>query len=746
MRIAVLGNYPPRKCGIATFTENLVNSILKASHIHRLELEIEVIAMNDGDKDYEYPAIVTKTIQDQKREEYIKMAEYVNKGNFDLCLVQHEYGIYGGESGLLLLSFLQELKVPVAATLHTILTRPSFHQREILKKIAEYADRLIVMNSMAIGFLAEIYDVPRHKVVHIQHGVPDFSNFHTDEVTIPEDWNGKTTMLTFGLLGRSKGIETVIRAMPEIISKHPDIQYVILGKTHPHVLRHVGEEYREFLQNLAKELKVEKHVQFLNKYLSEEDLMNYLLAADIYVTPYLNKAQITSGTLSYAVSGGCAVISTPYWHAEELLAEGRGRLFDFNDYKALSEIVIDLMDHPDEMEKLKKKAFDYGLTISWPRIGYQYFQTFANINPKYQTLKISPLTENEFQMPDFSLSHLERLTDHNGIVEHAVGCIANYKTGYCLDDNSRALIVSTMAYHRFMEERYYPLIYRYLAFLMYMQNEDGSFKDTLTYLRGIEGEITSDDAHGRAIWALGYLIRFAPCDSFFHISHDLFHKSIGYLDKISHQRGYANTIFGLYHYIKRFPDQERFIKLMEKLADKLVETFNQHKNSKWDWYEPVLTYDNGLIPAALYQVYEITENLKYLKVAEASRKFLESKCLFNGHLTLVGNKEWPNANREKANFAQQPLDALAMIIMYESMWKVTGDKSTLRKLRLSFEWFLGKNDLNLPLFDPETNGCNDGLEEVAVNRNQGAESTISYLMSWLLAEPYLVNNDVKITA
>lgn len=746
MKIAVLGNYPPRKCGIATFTENLINSILKASRIHRKDLEIEVIAMNDCDTAYDYPKIVTKTIQDNNREEYLLAAQYVNQANFDLCLVQHEYGIFGGESGLLLLNFLQELKIPIVATCHTILTRPSFHQREILKKIAAIADRIVVMNSMAIGFLAEIYDVPRHKVVHIQHGVPDFSNFHIETVEKPQNWEGKTIMLTFGLLGRSKGIETVIKALPGIIKKHPELHYVVLGKTHPHVLKHAGEEYRDYLQNLSATLKVEQNVTFLNQYVIEEDLMNYLLAADIYVTPYLNKAQITSGTLSYAVSGGCAVVSTPYWHAEELLADGRGRLFDFNDYTGLANVVNDIMDHPAEMAKLKKNAFEYGLSIAWPRIGYQYIQTFENLNPTQKTIQISPMGADNFQMPDFSLSHLERLTDDNGIVQHATGCIANYRTGYCLDDNSRALIVSTMAYHRFMDEKYYPLIYRYLAFLMYMQNENGSFKDTLTYLRGIEGEITSDDAHGRVIWALGYLIRFAPCDSFFHISHDLFHKSLEYLDHVSHQRGFANTIFGIYHYIRRFPDQEQFIKKLENIADKLVEKYNEHKTNGWHWFEPVLTYDNGLIPAALYQAYEITENKQYFKVAEESRKFLESKCLFNGHLTLVGNKEWPDINKKKHNFAQQPLDALAMLIMYESLWRITGEKSNVQKMKLSFEWFLGKNDLNLPLFDPETNGCNDGLEEVAVNRNQGAESTISYLMSWLIVEPYLVNMEEKITA
>jgi len=593
------------------------------------------------------------------------------------------------------------------------------------------------MSSMAIGFLQEVFGIPRNKILRIEHGVPDFSGFDLNDVAKPETWLKRKVLLTFGLIGRSKGIETVIKALPMVVEKHPEVHYVVLGKTHPHVIKWAGEEYREYLEKLAIELKVEKNVQFINEYVSEEELMAYLLASDIYVTPYLNKAQITSGTLSYAVGGGSAVISTPYWHAEELLAEGRGRLFEFHDYEGLAGIVNELLDDPQQMENLKQRAFNYGLKIAWPKIGFEYLSAFENVIAESRGDKDIRQRPFIFTLPDFDPGQLERLTDDTGIIQHARGCIANYKTGYCLDDNTRAMIVCVMAHHRFDVKKYYPLIYRYLAYIMYMQNKDGSFKNYLTYGRNTIEEIGSDDAFGRSVWALGHLIRFAPSDSFFQISKELFYLSVRNFEKLRYARGFANCILGLYHYIHRYPDQEQFVKMLENLADRMIDSFNLHSHDNWDWFEPTITYDNGLLPAALYQAFELTENEKYFEIAEITRKFIESKCMTNGHLSLVGNGKWVKETADNhGEYAQQPVDALAMLIMYESAWKVTGNHTFLDKLKLSFEWFFGNNDLNLPLYDEETKGCNDGLEQFGVNRNQGAESIVAYLMSWLIAQPY----------
>ncbi len=349
MKMICIGNYPPRQCGIATFTENLIIAIQKAALLQSIDIEIEVIAMNDAEQTYDYPSIVTKTIRDQYKSDYIEVANYINHSDADVCLIEHEYGIFGGNSGVLLLSLMRILKIPVVTTLHSVLQKPNFHQKEVLKKIATYSSRLIVMSTLAIDFLKEVYEVPSAKIICIEHGVPDFELMRSTLPASPKKWIGRKIMLTFGLMGRNKGIETVIKALPSIVAKHPDLLYVIMGKTHPHVVRHAGEEYREWLTQMVVKLNLLDNVQFIDEYVSESQLISSLLSSDLYVTPYLNKAQITSGTLCYALGGGCAVLSTPYWHAEEILVDGRGSLFAFGDSSDLADQVIALLDEPNKL-------------------------------------------------------------------------------------------------------------------------------------------------------------------------------------------------------------------------------------------------------------------------------------------------------------------------------------------------------------------------------------------------------------
>lgn len=736
MKVICLGNYPPRQCGIATFTENLVHAILDAALIDSVSFEIEVIAMNECGKTYSYPDIVKHVIRNEVLDDYINMADYINRSGAELCLVQHEYGIYGGESGILLLTFLNRLKIPIVSTFHTILQKPNFHQHEILKKIAAYSSKIVVMNRLAIDLLVCIYNVRREKIVRIEHGVPDFEFFRNQLLPIPFRWEQRIVILTFGLIGRSKGIETAIKALPAITSKHPNVLYVILGKTHPHVLHYAGEEYREFLQRLVKELNLESNVIFINEYVSELELMSYLKRADLYLTPYLNKAQITSGTLSYAVSGGCAVLSTPYWHAEELLADGRGHLFDFGNHHQLSELVNQLLDNPGSLKQLQQKAYEYGQTITWKLIGKAYLDLFDTAIAQYNATNL--LRDNDLKIvyPEFDITHLKRLTDMTGLLQHARTSVPYYKAGYCLDDNARAVIVSLAAWKKTNDPVYLDLLNRYLAYTTYMQQRDGSFKNYMTYENTVLND-TSDDAYGRTFWALGYLIRFAPTNSVFHLGVELFEHSLCQLNNLTYARGYANCILGLYHYLKRFPDQEKFIKLLEMLSDQLCEKFLLHHHKNWNWFEDSLTYDNGLLPAALYRAYEVLGNAKYLEIAEESRIFLESKCFREDWLSLIGNRRWLRLDQDYDIFAQQPVDAMAMVVLYQSAWEATGNKMFIDKLRLSFDWFFGKNDLNISLFDHESKGCNDGIEPFNINLNQGAESNIAYLLSWLIAEPFL---------
>jgi glycosyltransferase involved in cell wall biosynthesis len=727
MKILLLGNYPPRQCGIATFTFNLAESLTTAAQNSGRELEIGVIAMNNGQTTYPYPKIVVYTIQDDDAAAYTYAAQFINNSGADLLLLQHEYGIFGGESGVLLLNLLRQIKIPIVSTFHTVLEKPSFHQREVLKHIASYSHFVVVMNSLATRFLTEVFEVPYSKVVHIPHGVPDFLANLQKMSAPPAAWKGCKVMLTFGLLGRSKGIETVIRALPQIIAKHPNLLYVVLGKTHPNVIRLAGEEYREMLQELVAKLNLSNHVVFDNRYVDELDLMSMLYHADLYVTPYLNRAQITSGTLSYAIGGGCAVFSTPYWHAEELLKQGLGILFDFQRSDQLAEKVIKILDSPAELADLQKKAFEFGTTITWPKVGQLYLDTCE------QAINHDPDEEKQVNINAvYSTAHLRRLTTSIGLLQHAKGIIPSFEHGYCLDDNARAALCLLMADDAGIEPIDISLLSTFLAFVTHMQEPNGAFSNYLSFDHRKFDDDFSDDAYGRAMWLLGYLINHAPCDVLFQVGHEMFHRSLHHIDKITYARGYANLIFGLLEYHHRFPDQEYIIHTIKNLSDTLVLRYHQHRREWWHWFEDALTYDNGLIPAALFASYRLLRDETLLHIAKITAEFLESKCFINPWLSLIGNHRWLRFDSTYELFAQQPIDAFALIAMYEQAYAATGQEEYKIKMGKSYSWFYGNNDLNISVFDSETKGCNDGIEPRNINRNQGAESTIAYLMSTVI--------------
>ena len=737
MKIVCIGNFPPRQCGIATFTENLSKAILQAAKIHKSDIELEVIAMNDDGQTYDYPEMVKVTVNERDKEDYIRTAWYINESGADLCLLQHEYGIFGGESGVLLLTLLRNLKIPLVSIFHTVLAKPNFHQLEVLKKIAGYSSRIVIMNGIATGFLRDIYQVPVEKIMLIPHGVPDFESFRDQLLPKPASWENRKVILTFGLISRSKGIETMIKALPAIVNRFPEVLYMVLGKTHPHVLKYSGDEYREFLTDLASQLGVDKHVQFVNEYVSEIELMSYLAAADLYVTPYLNKAQITSGTLSYALSGGCAIVSTPYWHAEELLSNERGMLFDFGNHKQLSEKVNHLLEYPDLLTQLQHLAYNYGRTMAWPVIGGTYLSLFEQVIGELQTVKGIESHRSVVHHPEPDFNHLIQMTDDTGLLQHALYCVPHYPSGYSLDDNARALVVALIAWQKYQDPEVYRLIIRYLAYIIHMQQKDGSFLNFLTYYRTMMENDLSDDVLGRTCWALGYLVRYAPNDALFNAGYELLMSTIGQLDNLTYARGYANSILGLYHYSKRFPDHERILNLTVRLGKHLTERFHFFKQQQWPWFEETITYDNGIIPAALFKAYDITGQQDFLEVAEQSLEFLESKCFRNEWLSLIGNRKWLRMNGDYEIFAQQPIDAMAMVMMYESAYVTLKREEYLTKMKISFQWFFGDNDLGLPLLDSSTGGCMDGIEEFCINLNQGAESSISYLMARFIVDPYL---------
>ncbi|MFH1321166.1 MAG: glycosyltransferase family 4 protein [Bacteroidota bacterium] len=731
MKLAYIGTYPPRECGIGTFTRNLLKSMVINNEEKKDTTEKFVVAMNDHEQTYDYPEEVKLTIRQDHQRDYIRAAKFINISGADLCILEHEFGIFGGQDGVYILPLLHRLEIPLIVTLHTILKTPSYTEKAVLQEICKMAQKVVVMSHKAIKFLTSIYNVDRGKIAFIEHGVPDIQ-FNQEQSKKEFNLQDKKVLLTFGFIGRNKGIETVIKALPKVVEKHPDVLYMVLGKTHPNVLRHSGEEYRNYLLRLVKSLNIEKYVLFLNDFIDQQGLFKYLSASDIYITPYLNEAQITSGTLSYAVGVGSAVISTPYWHAQELLAKGRGRFFDFNNSEELSAIFLELLDNPEALKNLRKKAYAFGRTITWPRSGEKYVKLAEKIladKPKVFVKKETSI--DPLMLPKFSLVHIKRLTDDTGIIQHAKFGIPNLKEGYCLDDNARALLMALMAYRQKRDAMALELLPIYISYIHYMQNEDGTFRNFLSFNRNYLDEVGSEDSYGRVIWALGYLLANAPNDAYYQTGRLIFFDAAPNFEKLKSIRGIANTIIGISYYLRCNPSDDSMTERLRNLAYKLVRHYEENSSPGWKWFEQLLAYDNAVLPLALLHSAEILNDEKVTETALKTMNFLTEITLKEGYLSTIGNENWYKKEDERSMFAQQPIDAMAMVLMYHQAFYLTKDKEYLNKLYTSFMWFLGENDIRMSLFDFETKGCCDGIESYGVNRNQGAESSLAYLISHL---------------
>jgi glycosyltransferase involved in cell wall biosynthesis len=737
MKIAYISTYPPRECGIATFNQNLMAAI--GSNFPKRKDLLDggfVVAVNDSEslQDYEYPKEVKYTIRQNHQKDYIRAANYINTSNVDTCILEHEFGIYGGENGIYILPLLKRLEKPLISILHTVLKDPSYVQKVIIREIAEQSSKIVVMSKRAVEFLVNIYEIPIERIQIIEHGVPDLEEPEDNPVKNLAAFKNHRVLLTFGLLSRNKGLETVVKALPAIVAKHPDVMYVVLGNTHPGVLKHSGEEYRDHLKTLAAQLGVSQHLAFINKFVTDEELINYLTAAEIYVTPYLNEAQITSGTLSYAIGAGAAVVSTPYWHATELLAHNRGRLFDFKDHEQLSLIVNELLGNDKTLQQLKQNAYEYGLHTRYPQIGAEFIKVAQDACMTYdfgeKVLKNS-IVDAEI-LPKFSLAHISRLTDDTGIVQHAKYGIPNLKEGYCLDDNARALIMALMAYQRNKSAEALRLLPIYLSYIHYMQTDDGNFRNFLSFSRRYLDEVGSEDSFGRTIWALGYLIGCAPNNSYQEFAMEIFQRSIRHFENLQHIRGKANTIIGICYYLRLHPTDEGMVRILINLTTPLVDAYEKTQSPDWQWFEESMTYDNAILPLALLHSSEITGDEKVKRIALATMRFLDNLTLSNGYLSPVGNDGWYYRGGTFPTYDQQAIETMAMVLMHFEAYHAFREPEYIEKMFLSYRWFLGENTLRAPLYDHETKGCCDGLLPTGINRNQGAESTLAYLISHLM--------------
>jgi glycosyltransferase involved in cell wall biosynthesis len=736
-RIAVVGNYLPRHCGIATFTTDLCDAI----HAEYGPIELLALPVNDTEEGYSYPARVRFELSEENLASYQQAADFLNFSNIDLVCLQHEYGIFGGPAGAHILELLRRLTMPVVTTLHTVLREPNPDQRKVMEEIVVLSDRLIVMSRQSADILEEVFHVLPEKIDLIPHGIPDLPftdpNFYKDGFGT----EGKEVLLTFGLLSPNKGIENVIQALPEILAHHNNVVYMISGITHPHILRREGDKYRSSLQKLAKDLGVESNVIFRNRFVSPEELVELIGAADIYITPYKHKGQVVSGTLAYALSAGKAIISTPYLHAVELLDEGRGALVPFDDPQALAAKTIELLDNSTERHAMRKRAYVYSRNMVWDRVAQQYMGSFERVyNERLQNPRATFSAQNTKKaldrLPPVNLDHLYRMTDHTGMVEHAVFAVPNYPEGYTTDDNARALIVAILLSE--LEASPPPgafdLASRYLAFLWFAFDPiTKRFRNCLSYERQWQEPSGSEDSHGRALWGLGTVLGRSKDAGLRGAAGRLFELAVPSAVEFKSPRACAFALLGLQEYLDSFPGDRAALTAADTIANRLLDSYRAFHSKDWNWFENSLAYSNARLPQALIRSGMRSANDEMVSAGLDSLDWLMAiqRCEIKGHFVPIGSHGFYSRKTEQARFDQQPVEACAVVSACLQAYRATGESRWRKEAWTAFNWFLGDNDLQIALYDPTTGGCRDGLHPDRANENQGAESTLSFLMALL---------------
>ena len=746
-RIAFLGGYLPRLCGIATFTHDLCEAVASAAP----GSDCYAGAMNDRIEDYAYPPRVRFELDEKDLDSYRRAADFLNFNNADVLCVQHEFGIYGGPAGSHLLALLKEVRMPVVTTLHTVLSEPNAAQKKVMDELLRRSDRLVVMARKGAEILRDTYGVPDAKVDIIPHGIPDMpfvdSSFYKAQFGV----EGRTVLLTFGLLGPGKGIEYAIEALPEIVKRHPNVVYLVLGATHPHLVAREGESYRLGLERLAEDRGVKEHVIFYDRFVSLEDLKEFIGATDIYLTPYLNEAQITSGTLAYVFGAGKAVVSTPYWHAQELLADGRGILVPFRDPHAVAEGVCAFLDDPVRLQQTREKAYRLGREMIWPAVAQRFIESFQRARTERRARPRSAfagwtLASRPYDLPPLRLDHIVRMSDGTGILQHAMFNVPNFHEGYCTDDNARAFILCNLLDElggRTPAENLDRLTTSYLAFLSAAMNrETGRFRNFMNHGRQWLEVSGSEDSHARALWAAATGAYRSRNDGHRRLSSQLFERGLPAVETFTSPRAWAFTLLGIHQYLLAFPGHAAATASREALTLKLVRLWNDCATENWPWFESIASYDNARLSQALILSGQSMPHPEALDIGLKSLGWLASvQKTQAGHFRPIGSNGFYERDGAHAYFDQQPVEAQSMISASLEAFRATQDHAWLREAKRAFEWFLGRNDLGLPLYDSSTGGCSDGLHHDRVNENQGAESTLAFHLS--LAEINLSEHGIE---
>lgn len=731
-KVCFIGTYPPRECGIATFNCDLRNSLVTQAP----DVRTDVIAISNSPARYNYPSEVVFEIRRDRRGDYHRAAHYINFSGADLVCLQHEFGIFGGAEGRHISALLDDLRKPVVTILHTVLREPTPGYRESFLKVAEASDSLVVMTGTAATTVKQVYGVSDEKISIIHHGVPDVPfidpNYFKDKFGV----EGRLVILTFGLLSRNKGIEMMLEALPAVVKRHPHVVYIVLGATHPEVKRRDGDEYSLRLKRRVRELEIKEHVIFHDRYVDFTELCEFIGASDVYVTPYQSKEQMVSGTLSYAVGMGKAVVSTPYLYAEDLLQDGRGRLVSFDDPAEMSQALIELIENKRLRHRMRKKAYEYGRQMVWSEVGRRYLELFERIGTSFRKRPLSDsppgTTVVAFDLPEPSLDHLSRLTDDVGIIQHAAYGVPDRRFGYSTDDCARGLVVALTHYREFEDDVALSLASRYMSYLQHAQLPDGRFHNFMSYARIFIDKVGSEDTIGRALWGLGTAVTIGPHEGIRTLAREMFERSLGALD-LEHSRAQAYAICGLHAFLQKYNGAVQVRRRLVELADRLVNLYETNSTEDWRWFGEELTYANAKLPQAMILAHQTTGDPVYLKIGIESLDWLLVQTFREDYFDFVGNQGWYRRGEERAIFGQQPIEAGYTAEACALAYEVTGKLEYLSMAEAAVEWLLGRNRLGVRLYDMVSGACSDGVDPNGPSLNQGAESTICSLLGLLAA-------------
>jgi glycosyltransferase involved in cell wall biosynthesis len=732
IRLAFIGNSLPRRCGIATFTNDLQHAVA----LSRPGSEAVIVAMNDAGQSYEYPPVVRVQINDEKVGDYAHAADVLNAGNFDVVSLQHEFGIFGGDAGANILTLLSRLNMPIVTSLHTVLADPQPIQRRVLADIVGLSSKVVVMAEKARELLIHVYDVPTRKIEVIPHGIPDVPFAPPEAAKLKLGFDGRPIILTFGLLSPNKGIDVMIDAMPAVLREAPGTMYVVLGATHPNLVRAQGEAYRESLASRARARGVENHVLFLDRFVDLPMLLDFISMCDVYVTPYLNEAQMTSGTLAYSFGMGKAVVSTPYWHARELLSGGRGVLVPFNDVATIgAEVARLLIDRP-RRESMRERAYAGSRAMTWARTGERYVSLFESARlttqPLVRGVQIESLLSRRSVLPPaIQLDHLRLMCDDTGLFQHAIHCIPDRTHGYCVDDNARALMVASALNASGERPMSDELTARFAAFVQHAWNpQTQRFRNFMGFDRRWTEDAGSEDCHGRALWALGECARGDSNPSRRKWAASLFLAALPAVRSFTSPRSWAFTLLGLSSYGEAVDIDPGSREFRHQLAERLMGILSSVETRDWVWFEKGLSYDNARLSQALIVTGVTTGVPSYVAAGLRSLRWLMGLQTTAADLFRpVGSQGFGDVLSPPRAFDQQPLEAAASVSACCAAWRADSDTKWRADALRAFAWFLGRNDLSTPLVDVETGSCSDGLHPDRSNDNRGGESVVSYLLA-----------------